>query len=61
VGELFFDFAPTAKNGPLQSFFGQLLEALPTGPFVLRSEQIERRCPPLYHRVVEIKQEKLYG
>lgn len=61
VEELFFDFAPTAKNGPLQSFFSQLLEAPPAGPFVLRAEQVERRCPPLYHRVVEIKPEKLYG
>jgi FkbH-like protein len=61
VGELYFDFAPTARNSPLQEFFGGLLEALPTGPFALSREQFECHCPPLYHCVVEIKEAKTYG
>ncbi|MBZ5724545.1 MAG: HAD-IIIC family phosphatase [Acidobacteriia bacterium] len=61
VEELFFAFRPTAKNKPLQEFFGQMLDAPPAGPFALRAEQLERRLPPLYHRVVETKQEKVHG
>lgn len=61
VNELFFEFEPTPKNGPLQEFFGQFLEARPTSGFALGAEQMERHLPPLYHRVVEIKQTKIYG
>ena len=61
VEELFFDFSPTAKNGPLNEFFGQLLEAPPTGPFVLTAAQINHRSPRVYHRVTEVGQVKING
>jgi hypothetical protein len=61
VEELFGDFAPTVKNGPLLAFFCQLLEVPPSGPFVLKSAQFESHAPPLYQHVVEIKQLKTYG
>jgi FkbH-like protein len=61
VEELFFDFVPTVKNGPLQAFFCQLLEVPPSGPFVLKSAQFERHASPLYHHVVEIKPVKIHG
>jgi len=50
--QIAFGFSPTAKNGPLQEFFANVLESRPTGPFLLTRAQFEQNCPPLYHRVV---------
>ncbi len=61
VSELYFDFAPTPKNGPLRDFFGQFLDAPPTGPFALEAERVLSHCPPLYHGVVEIKSTRTHG
>lgn len=49
--EIVFEFAPTAKNGPLQDFFASISAGRPAGPFRLSREEFEKSCPPLYHRV----------
>lgn len=48
--ELFFEFAPTSKNGPLQDFFAQFLGGRPAAAFALSRERFQSACPPLFHR-----------
>jgi FkbH-like protein len=56
VDEIGFEFAPTAKNGPLQEFFEIMLGQKPdAAPLLLSCTAFERRCPPLYHRTLEAK------
>jgi FkbH-like protein len=50
--DIIFRFASTPKNGPIREFFGGLLDAPPEAPFSLSSEMFQKKCPPLYHRVV---------
>ncbi len=47
------EFAPTAKNGPLQEFFASILGHTPKAPFEFTQDDFERACPALYHRVEE--------
>jgi FkbH-like protein len=51
--EIFFQFTPTPKNGPLQDFFAAFLGTRPSAPFTLGRAQFDAACPPLYHRVKE--------
>ena len=46
-----FDFVPTPKNGPLQEFFTSLIGEKPPGPFCLRRETFESKCPALYQNL----------
>jgi FkbH-like protein len=52
VTEIKFDFAPTAKNGPLQDFFASLLGDKVNGTVSLTRQEFEAHCPALFHRVV---------
>ena len=52
AAELRFEFAPTARNGPLRQFFADLTGQTPEGAFAITREQFAEHCPPLYHQVV---------
>jgi FkbH-like protein len=45
------DFAPTARNRPLQEFFSSLLGEKISGPFEISGKHFRSHCPPLYHKV----------
>jgi FkbH-like protein len=47
--ELFLDFEPTGRNGPLIEFFELFLRTTPSGPFSLTEAAFEAACPPLHH------------
>ena len=50
VGRILFEFAPTARNGPVQTFLAEFFDgALPAEP-VLSREQFLSRVPRLYDR-----------
>ncbi len=53
VSSVAAEFAPTAKNGPLQEFCGAILGRTPEAPFEFTQQEFERSCPALYHRVEE--------
>lgn len=56
-----FNFAPTAKNGPLREFFATLLGEEPKSEFRLTRSQFEARCPALCHAVRKIKRAEDHG
>jgi FkbH-like protein len=61
-GEVTFQFAATAKNGPTQEFFASLLGSAPNPAMSIPSPSIMERMPQLYHQVEdlsEIKQNSL--
>lgn len=45
-----FDFAATPKNGPLQDFFGWLLDGR-EGEATVSRQAFDQKCPVLYHTV----------
>lgn len=47
-----FDFAPTARNGPLQELLVSLTGNLPQGTVSLARQEFLDRCPRLFHRVI---------
>jgi FkbH-like protein len=49
--QIFFDYMPTPKNGPLQDFFTSLLGAVPASQLWLSKEQFLKSVPALYHHV----------
>jgi FkbH-like protein len=51
--EIFFDFRPTSKNGPLQDFLASVSGRRPDAPFRLNRALFEEKRPRLYHRVTE--------
>ena len=51
--EIFFDYQPTARNGPLQDFFEQLLGTRPQSDVRLSRERFFEKAPPLFHRIEE--------
>jgi len=53
AGEATFDFSPTSRNGPLQTFFAGLMGATPEGSFSLRRDQVVEKSPPVYLEVRE--------
>ena len=53
VSEVAFDFKPTARNGPLQEFFADLLGSAPSPPVTLSRAAILERLPKLFQRVEE--------
>jgi predicted enzyme involved in methoxymalonyl-ACP biosynthesis len=48
------DFAATERNGPLQSFLGEITGEPPSGPLVVERARFEASCPPLPHRIEEV-------
>ena len=46
-----FQFASTAKNGPLREFFKSMLGYVPDEEFWLGRDQFSEACPALYHEV----------
>jgi FkbH-like protein len=54
AAEIAFDFTSTAKNGPLKSFFLELIGKEPDDSFTLPQSVFESACPPLYHRLKEL-------
>ena len=51
--ELRFDYQPTARNSPLQSFFSDLLGRLPTSSLSLSTDVFLQKSPLLFHEVKE--------
>lgn len=56
-----FDFAPTAKNCPLQDFFAGLLGKNPAAAFQLKRPQFDEKCPALYHTVRDMRRAEAHG
>jgi FkbH-like protein len=54
ASEIIFGFEPTARNGPLRDFLGELLGNLPTEECVLSKEQFERKQAAALQQVLEI-------
>lgn len=61
ASEIAFDFAATAKNGPLEDFFGSQLAEPPQPGIRLTRSQFEAKCPPLYHEVREMRRAEAHG
>ncbi len=61
ASEIAFDFAPTAKNGPLREFFGDLIAEEPQSEFRLTRSQFDAKCPALYHEVREMRRAEAHG
>jgi FkbH-like protein len=59
--EIEFRFTSTAKNGPLREFFATLLDCEPPADFRLDRSQFEKKCPPLYHEVREMRRAETRG
>ena len=53
VEEIVFNYAPTARNGPIQDFFLQLLESAPGSDLRLVKTRFLGKVPSLFHRVEE--------
>jgi FkbH-like protein len=52
--EIVFDYVKTARNGPVTSFFTELLKETPEATFTLSRDLFVANCPALFHRVVEL-------
>jgi FkbH-like protein len=61
VNAIDFDFAPTAKNGPLKELFTAMLGEEPTSGVRLTRSQFEAKCPALYHSVHEMRRAEAHG
>jgi FkbH-like protein len=53
VDEIIFDYRPTPRNGPIQTFFAELLGEPASPSLSLRGSLFRSKAPALYHRVVE--------
>ena len=51
--EIVFDYVKTARNGPITTFFGELLNKTPASTVTISRELFSANCPRLYHRIVE--------
>ncbi len=49
--EINFDYQATARNGPMQEFLTELLEAPPASGVSLKRDEFFARSPALFHRV----------
>lgn len=58
AGKIVFDFAPTAKNGPIREFLASMGGGAPEGAVELTRARFEEMCPPLYHRTEETQTSK---
>jgi FkbH-like protein len=50
-----FDYAATAKNGPVRDFLTPILGADPCPPVRIDQQQFQTKCPSLYHTVREAR------
>lgn len=51
--ELWFDFQPTDRNGPLAEFLESLLQTRPAGPVFLTEAKFRANCPALHQKVTD--------
>jgi hypothetical protein len=51
--QIVFDFAPTAKNGPLRQFLASITRDEPERRVTITRSQFAITCPPLYHNIEE--------
>jgi predicted enzyme involved in methoxymalonyl-ACP biosynthesis len=56
-----FDFAATAKNGPVQDFLTAILGTRPCSPVRIARQQFQTMCPSLYHTVREVRRTEANG
>lgn len=61
VDEVSFDFARTAKNGPLQEFLAAITGEQPSTEFWVSRTQFDESCPALYHAVREFRRAEAHG
>ncbi len=61
AGSMEFEFAPTAKNAPLQEFFSTILGRVPKEKFMFTRDDFESTCPALYGRLEETGGVVLHG
>jgi FkbH-like protein len=54
TNEITFDYEATARNGPLQDFFKELLGVTPAAAFRLSRSAFFKRIPPLSQRIEEV-------
>jgi FkbH-like protein len=54
ASEITFDYMPTLRNGPAQTFFTGLLGEPPRPNFSLRKADFDARVPACFHRMVEV-------
>jgi FkbH-like protein len=52
--EITFDYTPTSRNGPVQSFFTEVLGEPPASHCSLSRAAFDTKVPALFHRVVEV-------
>jgi FkbH-like protein len=57
AAEITFDYVPTPRNGPIQTFLTELLAEPPTPNFSLRRPSFNARVPAPLHRVVDATSE----
>jgi len=55
--DIVFDFQPTGKNGPARNFLESLTSLRPDIPPSLSREEFQKRCPQLWHEVLELVNE----
>jgi FkbH-like protein len=53
AGEMAFGFAATPRNGPLQSFFAELIGVAPRSTFAISRHAFLDKCAPVYLRIEE--------
>ena len=56
-----FDFAATAKNGPVQDFLTAILGKSPCPPVRIACQQFQTMCPSLYQTVREVRRTETNG
>jgi predicted enzyme involved in methoxymalonyl-ACP biosynthesis len=56
-----FDFAATAKNGPVQDFLTAILGRSPCPPVRIACQQFQTVCPSLYQTVREVRRTETNG
>ena len=54
AGEITFSYQPTARNGPLQQFFKELLDSPPAGRPQISRTAFLGKTPSLFHSVKEV-------
>jgi FkbH-like protein len=54
---IIFDYQPTPRNGPVKSFFENLIKQTPTEKLEISRDSFAEVCPKLFHRVREVNNE----
>jgi FkbH-like protein len=61
AAEALFDFAATARNGPLVDFLASVAGAPPQSAFRLTRSQFDAACPALYQELREMRRAEAHG